>query len=267
MLQITKSIINNRKTKFVLVAGPSSSGKTTTSHILQQDLLKVGICAKVISLDNFFLDREETPYLPSGDRDYDSVNSIDWKLFDKCVDELLNNKSSILPIYDFLTGVKRLNNPPTTLLENEIIIIEGLHALNPIINNFIPHEFSAKVFVIPQTSFSSNGKIQLDVFSLRLMRRIIRDVRTRGISPETTLDFWKNVRAAEDLYVLPFEKDADFIVDTTHAYEPYVYKNILSVLLVNHIQILQELLFTLNGLLEIKPSKVPETSLLKEFVG
>ena len=96
------------------------------------------------------------------------------------------------------------------------------------------------------------------------MRRIIRDVRTRGISPETTLDFWKKL-TAEDLYVF-FEKD-DFIVDTTHAYEPYVYKNILSVLLVNHIQILQELLFTLNGLLEIKPSKVPETSLLKEFVG
>ena len=267
ILQIVDQIIENKQTKFVLVAGPSSSGKTTTSHILQQALSNKAIVAKVISLDNFFLDRHETPNLENGDKDYDSVNSIDWRLFDKCISQLLTKKTSILPIYNFLMGEKNFNNAPTTLLENEIIILEGLHALNPIIDNFIPHSFAVRVFVFPKTSFSLADKITLDVFSLRLMRRLIRDVRTRGISPEKTLKFWKNVRSAENLYVLPFEKEADFIVDTTHAYEPFVYKSILTSILINHDKVLQHLLEELNSFSEVKPSKVPDSSLLKEFVG
>ena len=267
VLEIVKKVVENKKTKFVLVAGPSSSGKTTTSHILKQDLLDKGINAKVISLDDFFLDRDETPSLENGDKDYDSVNSIDWKLFDKCMSELLENKVSILPVYDFLIGEKHFNNEPTTLLEGEIIILEGLHALNPVIDNFIPHSFAVRVFVVPKSSFSLKDLVTIDTFSLRLMRRLIRDVRTRGISPDKTLKFWKNVRAAENLYVLPFEKEANFIVDTTHAYEPFVYKSILSHILINHDKILQQLLEELNGFTEVSPSNVPSSSLLKEFVG
>lgn len=265
--QIVDSVLDTNKTKFILIAGPSSSGKTTTSHILKETLEKRNKYAKVISLDDFFLNREETPVLPNGDKDYDSVNSIDWALFDKCMSELLTQKISTLPVYNFLTGEKEFNDVQTTLLDNEIIIIEGLHALNPIINNFIPHKLSAKVFVCPKTSFHLNNNKELDVFLLRLIRRLIRDVRTRGIEPETTLKLWKNVRAAEDLYVLPFENDADYIVDTTHEYEPCVYKNILDVILVNHKKTVQELLTYLEGFKTITPTKVPSTSLLKEFVG
>jgi uridine kinase len=267
ILEIVEKIVENKKTKFVLLAGPSSSGKTTTSHILKQSLLNKGINAKVISLDDFFLDQNETPNLKNGDKDYDSVNSIDWRLFDKCMGELLNKKSSILPIYNFLSGKKYFNNEATTLLEGEIIILEGLHALNPVIENFIPHSFAVRVFVVPKSSFSLKGMVTIDTFSLRLMRRLIRDVRTRGISPDKTLKFWKNVRTAENLYVLPFEKEADFIVDTTHAYEPFIYKSILSNILVNHGKILQHLLEELNGFTEVTPSNVPNSSLLKEFVG
>jgi uridine kinase len=265
--QIVDTILTQKEVHFILLAGPSSSGKTTSSHIMQQLFEQHKKHAKVISLDDFFLERDQTPDLPNGDKDYDSVNSIDWKLFDKCMSELLEKKVSQLPTYNFLTGTKEFNNPPTTLKEDEVLIIEGLHALNPIINNFIPHQFSRKVFVCPKTEFVQNDQIILDIFNLRLMRRLIRDVRTRGIEPSETLYFWKNVREAENLYVLPFEKEADFLVDTTHSYEPGVYKSILSVLLKDHGEVLQQLLTLLEGFEPIAPNQVPDTSVLKEFVG
>jgi len=264
---MVKEVLEIKTIRFILLAGPSSSGKTTTSHIIQELLEKNKKHAKVISLDDFFLEREETPILQNGDKDYDSVNAIDWKLFDKCMSELLEKNETQLPSYDFLTGSKNFNTKKTTLKQNEIMIIEGLHALNPIINNFIPHAFSYKVFVCPKTEFMLNSKVILDIFTLRLMRRLIRDVRSRGIEPTQTLYFWKNVREAENLYVLPFEKEADFVVDTTHAYEPNVYKSILSVLLVNHSIVVQDLLKHLVGFELITPNKVPNSSVLKEFVG
>jgi uridine kinase len=181
--------------------------------------------------------------------------------------ELLDKKVAQLPVYNFIDGAKSYNNPPTTLKDDEVMIIEGLHALNPIINNFIPQKFTYKVFVCPKTEFVLNEKTVLDVFELRLMRRLIRDVRTRGIEPSQTLYFWKNVREAEDLYVLPFEKEANAVVDTTHIYEPCVYKSILSVLFLDHSEVVQHLLNNLVGFDIIEPKKVPSTSLLKEFVG
>jgi|AntRauTorcE11897_2_1112592.scaffolds.fasta_scaffold00016_77 uridine kinase len=267
ILDIAKHITSNKTTKFVLVAGPSSAGKTTTSYILQNALKNENVKATVISLDNFFLERNETPLLENGDKDYESLNSIDWKLFNKCINELITKKSSILPIYNFVTGEKGFNNEVTTLEDNEVVIIEGLHALNPIIENYIPHKYATRVFVFPKSSFHLDNKEHLDVFTLRLMRRLIRDVRSRGISPETTLKFWKNVREAENKYVLPFEDTADFVVDTTHSYEPCVYKSILNIVLVNHSKVLQQLLLQLKPFKQIAPLKVPETSLLKEFVG
>ena len=146
-----EEVLNLKTIRFILLAGPSSSGKTTTSHIIKELLEKNKKHAKVISLDDFFLERDETPTLQNGDKDYVSVNAIDWKLFDKCMSELLEKGETQLPSYDFLTGSKNFNNEKTTLKQNEIMIIEGLHALNPIINNFIPHSFSYKVFVCPKT--------------------------------------------------------------------------------------------------------------------
>jgi|LGVF01.2.fsa_nt_gb uridine kinase len=267
IFEMVNSFIKNKDKKFILLSGPSSSGKTTTSHIIEERLEAKGYTTKVISLDDFFIDRDLTPVLPNGDKDFDSINSIDWKLFEKCMRELLTKKSSVLPVYDFIEGQKRFNNPPTTLLEHEIIIIEGLHALNPLLNSFIPNEFSIKVFVCPKKSFVSKDGFELDIFDLRLIRRLIRDVRTRGISPENTLKFWKNVRSAENQYVLPFEEDADYIIDSTHAYEPLVYKSILIKLLVHHSKYVRVLVEKLERFNEIRPNKVPETSLLEEFVG
>lgn len=267
-----KEIVNitlnlKSSTKFILVAGPSSSGKTTSSFIIKNSLKKQNIVAKVISLDDFFLERDETPLLPNGEKDYDSLKSIDWPLFKKCMKKLIEEKEAVLPTFDFVEGKKRYDNEPTTLNDNEIIILEGLHALNPIINNYIPTKFSVKIYICPQTAFEINEEEKLDIYTLRLMRRLIRDVRTRGISPETTLRLWKNVRAAEELYIEPYKKDADFVVDTTHPYEPLVYKTILKSLLVNYEKDLTKLLEKLETFEEIKPINVPESSLLKEFVG
>lgn len=267
LTELVEEVINNNNIHFILLSGPSSSGKTTSSHIIKELIEQHKKHATVISLDDFFLEREETPVLPNGDKDFDSVNSIDWALFDKCMSELQEKGSSTLPVYNFLTGKKEFNHPATTLKENEIIILEGLHALNPIINNFIAKKSSYKVYVCPKSEFTLDNNIVLDIFQLRLIRRLIRDVRTRGIEPSQTLYFWKNVRAAEDLYVIPFEKEADYVVNTTHAYEPCVYKSILSVVLKNHSQVVQHLLTHLDGFVQIEPSKVPAGSVLKEFVG
>lgn len=265
--KIVKNIVNNKTTKFILIGGPSSSGKTTSSYIIQKKLLSYKITAKVISLDDFFLDRDQTPLLPNGDKDFDSLNSLDWTLFKTCMNKLITKKEALLPTYDFISGGKKYINEKTTLNNNELIIIEGLHALNPIINKYIPSEFLTKIYACPNSGFNFLEEEKLNTYNLRLIRRIIRDAKTRGVSPTDTLVCWKNVRAAEKKYISPFKNQADFLIDTTHAYEPFVYKTIFSKLINNNTIKLQELSKALEMFTEITPDNIPETSLLIEFVG
>ncbi|MBQ7307218.1 MAG: hypothetical protein IJW82_01680 [Clostridia bacterium] len=204
--------------KFVLLAGPSSAGKTTTSYLIKENLEINGYNAKVVSLDNFFVEREQTPVLPNGKKDYESINALDWKLFAEKMKELIENKKSQLPIYDFISGSKHLANEFTTLRDNEIIIIEGLHALNPIIDQYIPTKLAYKVYLNTESEFNYKGTMLVNKEEIKLVRRLIRDFKKRGATPSMTFNSWPEVLHGEEMYITPYKKYANYKIDTTHAY-------------------------------------------------
>ncbi len=254
--------------KFILLAGPSCSGKTTSSRLIKKQFLEHKIKTTAISLDDFFIDRDLTPLLPNGEKDYDSPKSIDWDLFHKCMGELINNKKSKLPTYDFKKGLKTISKSYTTLKSDEVIIIEGLHALNPELHKSIPKKLSIQIFVSPLQSFFLDSVQKISYIDLRFMRRLIRDIRCRGISVENTYKKWKDVRDAETKYIMPYKKNANFFIDTTHASEPFLYRPVLKELLVNSNDKRLEILIKKTDLFyTIDKKKLPQTSLLKEFVG
>lgn len=264
--EIATHIAQNKEIKFVMIAGPSSAGKTTSSKLLSFALNKLGLNAHALSLDDFFVERQETPLWEDGSANYESVNAIDWRLFDECVNNLLEKKETSLPTYNFITGKKEFISK-LKMMDNDLIIIEGLHALNKIIDNFIPKKFSVKIYISVFTNVLNEGKILIDATSVRLFRRMVRDVHARGISPELTLKNWASVNKGEKLYISPFKNTADFFVNSFHPYELSVYKNILN----NYNLLNKQEIFDLKQKLcefdEINKSLVPQFSLLKEFTN
>lgn len=262
---IMNAINLNKSIKFILLSGPSSAGKTTTGSLLVDLLTKINRRCKVVSLDDFFLDRHETPLLPNGEKDYDSIRSIDWKLFENKVIELFNNRKAILPIFDFKEGIKKYPNEYTTLEENEILIFEGLHALNPLLDKFFPKNTRIKLFLNNETSYISNGTTIISNYELRLVRRLIRDEYKRGYPPEDTMQHWKNVRHAEEEYIFPFKKHADFVINSSFFYEAGIYSFILKNMNFSdeYLNNIKQCFFNIRP---ISPDKIPDNSLLFEFI-
>jgi uridine kinase len=229
--EAAKFIRRNIKNKnLLLICGPSSSGKTTTSHLITKHLLDNGIKSYVVSMDNFFINREETPILPDGTRDYDNVTTLNLDLFKSCVNDLLIKKQTDLPMFDFITGIRQDNAIHAEIDDNTIIIIEGIHAFNPLCISSEMKEKAVKVFVKPQSDFVLENKEKFTCEDLRFTRRSIRDFYTRSYSFSDTLKNWRNVRASEDKFIIPFKNDADFIIDTTYMYEPILYRNELEII-------------------------------------
>lgn len=264
---VVLEILKNPNARFLLISGPSSAGKTTTSKLFKQGLENNGICVYTISLDDFFISREQTPTLPNGEKDFESANSIDWKLFDECMSALLNGEPTKLPTFNFKIGEKEFINPPTLLCEKDFVIIEGLHALNPIVDNFIPTEKCFRLYINTNCNISHKN-INLSQEDVRLTRRLIRDVEDRGYAPEYTLSKWKSVCDGEKLYINPFKSRANFSIKTFHPYELNVYAYILDKLKIEHIQNthLEKLLNFYKQAVQIDPDFVPPTSLLQEFI-
>lgn len=266
IINIVDSFQNNKHLKFVLLAGPSSSGKTTTARLICENFKEFNIKAKPISLDDFFVNRVNTPRWEDGRYNYESVDSIDWKLFDECMSNLLNNKKSKMPTYDFISGTKTMDHE-ITLEDNEIIVIEGLHSLNPVIDNFIPTVYSVKVYLSPRIHFyNKDGKEVLNGREMRFLRRLIRDAFTRGASPEHTFEMWPDVVLGEQLYIDPFKKDADFHINSIHLYEVGVYKSILKEMNLLNSPLLAKYAIKLAEFDDVDKNIVPKTSLLTEFV-
>ena len=264
--QIVKRIQNNKEIKFILLAGPSSSGKTTTARLLCENFAKFNIKAKSISLDDFFVNREDTPRWEDGSYNYESVDAIDWKLFDTCMSNLLTNKKSSMPTYDFITGIKTISYE-TTLDDNEIIVIEGLHSLNPIIDNFIPTNKSIKIYLSPRANFvDENNNEVMNGKQMRFFRRLIRDAFTRGTNPSQTLQVWPDVRKGEVLYIDPFKDLADYHINSVHPYEVGVYKSILKELNLLDNKELSSFISLLDKFDFVDKTVVPDSSLLTEFV-
>lgn len=273
LLSIAEEIAKHKdKIKVVLLSGPSSSGKTTTSKKLALYLKTLGLRPHPLSLDDYFLSREKTPLDENGKPDYEGIKAIDVKLFNKQMEKLLKGVEVVTPTYDFIEGKKNFNRP-LKLEENDILIIEGLHALNEAISKEIPKENKYKIYISPLIYLNIDDDNRISLTDIRLLRRMIRDNRTRGHSPSKTLASWQDVRKGEEKYVFPYQDDADVIFNTFLVYELSALKSFVEPLLYSippedpeyHTAI--RLLEILKLVLPIPSKDIPKLSILREFIG
>lgn len=273
LFKIAETIYNNKKLKLILLAGPSSSGKTTTSKKLELFLKGFGLNPIAISIDNYFVDRDKTPRLPDGSYDFESLNSINVELFNKNLKDLLDGKEVTLPVYNFITGKSELSDESIKLGEKEILIVEGLHALNEELTYSIDRKNKYKIYLCPLTVLSLDNHNRIRTTDNRLLRRIIRDNRTRGYSASDTLSTWSKVREGEEKYVFPFQDEADVIFNTSLIYELGVLKTYAEPLLYSveeNDPMYKEavrLLNLLKNILPISNDYIPVDSIVREFIG
>ena len=257
--------VNNiiaEKTDIILVAGPSSSGKTTTSKLIESKLEKKGIKCLSVSLDDFFLDRDKTPLLPNGNYDYENITALDLEYFNVFVNDLYTNGYALMPKYNFISGQREEKYTKVSIDENTKVVIEGLHALNPKLIS--TNKKLYRVYICPSSNFNMANDVVLDYTQLRLLRRLLRDYLNRGRTVEKTLEGWQEVLDGEKLYIDPYKHLANSTIDSTHMYEPLVYANHLLPLLKNSL-VEQELKQKLEKFEKLDKKFVPKNSLLNEF--
>ena len=231
LISIAEEIYKNKNNiKIVLLSGPSSSGKTTTSKKLALYLKTLGLKPHPLSLDDYFLERSETPLTIEGKYDFESVRALDIKLFNKQLKKLLEGHQVITPTYNFITGKKEFNKP-LKLEENDVLIIEGLHALNDELSSEIPNKNKYKIYISPLIYLNIDNDNRISLTDIRLLRRIVRDHYTRGYNASHTLSTWIDVRKGEEQYVFPYQDEANVIFNTFLAYELGVLKTYVEPLL------------------------------------
>lgn len=273
LLNTAERIVKNKDDiKVILLSGPSSSGKTTTSKKLALYLKTLGLNPKPISLDDYFLNREDTPLDENGKPDYESLRAIDVKLFNNQITKLLKGNKVTIPTYDFISG-KKIYNRQLELAENDILIIEGLHALNEELLKDIPKKKKYKIYISPLAYLNIDNDNRINMTDIRLLRRIVRDNRVRGYSPTHTISTWSDVRKGEEKYVFPFQDLCDEIFNSSLAYELAVLKTYAEPLLFSvkqedpEYEVALRLLELLKYVLPIPSDAVPDTSILREFIG
>lgn len=271
---IAKRIVDEKGREIVMLAGPSSAGKTTTARKLCEKLNQNGVKTYVLSLDDFYLDREDIPYLPDGTQDYETVYALDLQLFTECVNRLLKGETVKNPVFDFTKG-KRSETEVNeiTLGKDDVVIIEGLHALNPVITEKIQGKLLKIYINVSSRIYDNQGNIILNKRNMRFVRRMVRDYKFRSSTVENTYKLWKNVTAGEDKYLFPFRDNADIKINTIHLYESCVLKNqALPLLYESELskefkEDAKKLCNALEKFETISVSAVPEDSLLREFLG
>lgn len=273
LLSIAEEItLNKEDIKIILISGPSSSGKTTTSKKLALYLKTLGMKPYQLSLDDYFLNREDTPLDENGKPDFESLRAIDVKLFNSQIEKLLKGSKVITPTFDFITG-KKIFNKPLEMDKDAVLVIEGLHALNDEILTNIEKKHKYKIYISPLSFVNVDDDNRISMTDIRLLRRIVRDNRVRGYSPEHTLKWWDNVRIGEEKYVFPFQDSANVIFNSSLAYELGVMKTYVEPLLYSIKEDSSEystalrLLETLKYVLPIPSDNVPDVSILREFIG
>lgn len=260
------------KAGLVLIAGPSSSGKTTFSKRLGIQLLARGITPFALEMDNFFIDREKTPLTPEGEKDFESLRALDLKRLNKDLRALLTGKKVQLPRYDFLSGLS-VDGETAQLKKDDIIILEGIHGMNPDLLEGIGAEETFKIYVSCLTQLNLDRHNRISTTDTRLLRRILRDSRDRGYSAEETISRWEQVRKGETQYIFPYQENADAVFNSALAYELSALKPLVEPLLRQvrfgtreHIEA-KRLLKFLEWFLPISIEYVPSNSLLREFTG
>ncbi len=256
--------------KVVMLTGPSSVGKTTTSNRIAKRLCEIGMPARIISLDNFFRPQCEYPILPDGTRDLECIETIDIPEFVRCLDELVQKGEVMLPIYDFVQG-RRSDEREHFVINDGVVIVEGIHALNPSIT---PHFKSKmfKVYLSMREEFAYKGRRLIPSIDMRLARRMVRDNFFRGYPPNQTLALWSKVCDGEIKYIKAYKDEANYMLDTAHGYEPCVMLpflegiNTADIDDVNHAKLFEALRERYRLFTPLDKNLVPENSMLKEFI-
>ena len=272
--KIADMVAEKQGNEIIMVAGPSSAGKTTSAKRMRMALAEKGINSHTVSLDDFYLDNCDSPKFPDGTPDFETVYALDIEFFKVTMNKLLNEGEADLPEFDFLTGARKTEYNHVKLGATDVIIVEGLHALNPIITDCLPQDRLLKIYInVSSRIYDKTNTIVLNKRNMRFIRRMVRDYKFRGNSVEKTYELWLNVQYGEDMYLFPFKDNADIKINTIHLYESCVLKNTAIKLLSEidkeskfYLQS-QRLIKSLKKFPEIDSDLVPEDSLLREFIG
>lgn len=258
----------------ILLAGPSASGKTTTAGKIAQALVEGGHGAYTVSLDNFYLNQDTSPRLPDGTPDFETVHALDIPLIHKTFCQLMQDGRCELPLFDFPTGRRSAQTEQLCMEKGDVVIVEGLHALNPLIYGELPPEHLLKAYVsVSSRIYTGQGKIVLNKRNLRFVRRLIRDSRFRATDVYQTFLLWQSVQRGEDLYLFPYRGHADVRINSIHLYEPCVFRDeaieMLRRVETDHTfyRDAVRMIASLQRFVPIPRAFVPEESLLREFMG
>lgn len=271
--EITHRNQDGKRVKLVLISGPSSSGKTTFSKRLSIQLMTNGLKPYPISLDDYFVNRNDTPLDENGKHDFESLYAVDLPFFEEQLTTLLNGEEVELPRYNFTTGKREMSGKKLRIDEHMILIIEGIHALNPALTPHIPNENKYKVYVSALTTILLDNHNYIPTTDNRLLRRIIRDYKYRNYSAEETIARWPSVRAGEEKWIFPYQENADAMFNSALLFELAVLKDYVEPILrkvPNRCPEYSEahrLLRFLNYFVSVQDKELPPTSLLREFLG
>ena len=273
IVDIAGEIAARKDVRFVMIAGPSSSGKTTFSHRLSTQLLACGLHPHAIATDNYFKNRSETPLDQNGQYDFESLGAMDVEQFNADMTRLLRGETVEIPQFNFKKGVREYNGDYLTLGAQDVLVIEGIHCLNDQLSYSLPKESKYKIYISCLTTLNVDDHNYIPTTDARLLRRIERDARTRGYSARATIQMWPSVRRGEENNIFPFQDSADMIFNSALIYEIALLKPFVEPLLFGVPKDCEEyieakrLLKFLNYFLPIPADDVPKTSLMREFIG
>lgn len=273
IVEIVNAIKEKRSTKFVMIAGPSSSGKTTFANRLSVQLRANGYRPHPISVDNYFVEREQTPVDENGKYNFEDLHAIDLELFNNHMEQLLEGKEVSMPTFNFKTGKKEYGHDFLKLGKDDILVIEGIHCLNDEMSYMLPRESKFKIYISALTQLNVDEHNRVATTDGRLIRRLVRDSRTRGADARRTLEMWESVRKGEEKNIFPFQECADAMFNSAMPYELSVLKPYVEPLLFSigeeapEYQEAKRLLKFLAYFLPCGIENVPINSIIREFVG
>jgi uridine kinase len=271
--KIAAKIADRGDVKFVMIAGPSSSGKTSFSHRLSVQLRALGKIPHPIALDNYFVDREKTPKDENGEYNFECLGALDVEGFNRDMTALLAGETVELPEFNFVTGKREYKGHYMRLDSNDLLVIEGIHGLNEKMSYALPAESKFKIYISALTSLNVDEHNRIATTDCRLLRRLVRDFRTRGASAQRTLSMWDSVRRGEEENIFPFQEEADAMFNSALVYELAVLKPYAESLLFSiekgepQYQEAKRLLKFLEYFLAVTTEHIPNNSLVREFVG
>lgn len=271
--EIATMIAESKDKKFIMIAGPSSSGKTSFSHRLSIQLKANGLNPHPIGVDDYFINRDITPRDENGNYNFEVLESLDVEQFNKDMLDLLDGKTIKMPTYNFITGKREYKGNTLTLGKDDILVIEGIHGLNDKLSYALPKNSKFKIYISALTQLNIDEHNRIPTTDGRLIRRMVRDARTRGISAEETIARWQSVRNGEESYIFPFQEEADVMFNSALIYELSVLKQFAEPLLFGIPSTSPEyveakrLLKFLDYFLGVNTEDIPNNSLVREFVG